>query len=215
MHLLLTDILSCPRCGPDFGLVLLAHRVEARRVLEGELGCPNCRLTYPVEAGFADLRVPVGSGAGEVDEEEPLESGTPDDAVRLAALLGVVEGPGHVVVAGPEARLAPALASLIDGIEVVAVEQRLRGWPEAAGVSRIAAGPRLPLYSRSVRAVALSGADAGPLLQEAVRAVAPLGRVVVLDGAPQARDALEEAGLDAVLDVGDIIVAQRPASRGG
>ena len=58
MHLLLTDRLTCPRCGPEFGLVLLADRLEDRRVLEGALGCPNCRDRYPVRDGFGDLRPP-------------------------------------------------------------------------------------------------------------------------------------------------------------
>lgn len=51
MHLLLTDILSCPRCGPEFGLILLADRIEARRVLAGILGCANCRSKYPIREG--------------------------------------------------------------------------------------------------------------------------------------------------------------------
>ena len=43
MHILLTDTLTCPRCGPDFGLILLAERIEGRRVMDGHLGCANCR----------------------------------------------------------------------------------------------------------------------------------------------------------------------------
>ena len=55
MHLALTDRMICPRCGPGFGLILLAHEVRDRRILEGDLGCPNCRDQYPVRKGFADL----------------------------------------------------------------------------------------------------------------------------------------------------------------
>ncbi|HWK89996.1 MAG TPA: Trm112 family protein, partial [Longimicrobium sp.] len=61
MHILLTDLLTCPRCGPEHGLVLLADRIEERRVVRGRLGCPNCRETYPVAGTVADLRV---AGAG-------------------------------------------------------------------------------------------------------------------------------------------------------
>ena len=64
MHILLTDRLACPRCGPEFGLVLLAHEVRDRRVLEGDLGCPNCREAYPVREGFADLRPPPRTPLG-------------------------------------------------------------------------------------------------------------------------------------------------------
>ena len=38
MHILLTDLLFCPRCGPQHGLILLANRLEERRVLDGWLG---------------------------------------------------------------------------------------------------------------------------------------------------------------------------------
>lgn len=58
MHLLLTDRLTCPRCGPTFGLILLADRMVERRVLQGTLGCPNCRDSFTVRDGFADLRAP-------------------------------------------------------------------------------------------------------------------------------------------------------------
>ena len=46
MHILLTDVVTCPRCGPEFGLILLADRFEERRVMQGRLGCPNCREEY-------------------------------------------------------------------------------------------------------------------------------------------------------------------------
>ena len=68
MNVALTDHLVCPRCGPPFGLVLLARDVRDRRVREGEFGCPNCRDRFPVEGGFGDLRPPpravVGAGGG-------------------------------------------------------------------------------------------------------------------------------------------------------
>ncbi|MBI4538774.1 MAG: Trm112 family protein [Gemmatimonadetes bacterium] len=207
MHILITDILRCPRCGPEFGLILLARRVESRRVLEGELGCPNCRLRYPVVEGFADLRVPFGGPSP--PEEAPLEPGTPDDALGLAALLGVAEGPGYIVLVGPQARFAPALTATIAGIEVVAVEARLRAWPETPGVTRIAAAPGLPLHSGALRAIALSGPDADRFVEEAVRTVAPLGRVVVLDAPPHARDALAAARLERVFEADGILAARR------
>jgi uncharacterized protein YbaR (Trm112 family) len=98
MHLSLTDILTCPRCGPEFTLVLLADRVEDRRVLDGSLGCANCRERYPVHDGFADLRPPPAgplpdAGAGP-------RPGPQDEAYRLAALMGVTQGPGFVLVLG-------------------------------------------------------------------------------------------------------------------
>ncbi len=65
MHILLTDVLSCPRCGPAHGLILLADRIAERRVLEGILGCPNCRARYAIAGGFADLRRPIDEAAAQ------------------------------------------------------------------------------------------------------------------------------------------------------
>ncbi len=204
MHVLLTDRLSCPRCGPEFGLILLADRVEERRVLEGLLGCSNCRDRFPVSGGFADLRTPP---------REPLEGeaapAPPDDAVaeRLQALLGVAEGPGQIVVVGPAAVHAPALARRTPDVEVVAVSPALAGAEEAPRVSRLAARPGLPFFPRTFRGVVLSG-DASPrLLDEAVRVLAPGARVVVLDAGEEVRARLEAAGVTPLLDDRDERVA--------
>ena len=77
MQLLLTDRLACPRCGPGFGLVLLADRMVDRRVHEGTLGCPNCRDSFTVHAGFADLRAPP-RGALQPGLAGPDPARTPD-----------------------------------------------------------------------------------------------------------------------------------------
>lgn len=215
MHLLLTDRLTCPRCGPEFGLVLLADRVEERRVYEGTLGCANCRERYSVRGGFGDLRAPPRAalpepepgpragertgGAGEADET----------AMKLAALLGVSEGPGHLVLAGPVAGRARELAGLVPDVEVVAVSTDVRTWPEEPGVSRLVAGPGLPFFSRTIRGVALSGGAADDLLEEASRVVAAHGRVVLLDPPSRGRERLGRAGLQVVLEDGGVIVASR------
>src|SRR4051812_49966499 len=125
MHILLTDILACPRCGPEFGLVLLADRVEERRVLEGRLGCPNCREQFPVRGGELDARLPAAAPAS-TDGEGAADdvASTVDDpgaAVRLAALLGLAEAEGAVLIAGPGAALAAEVAALVGGLGVVAL----------------------------------------------------------------------------------------------
>lgn len=207
MHILLTDILSCPRCGPEFGLILLADRIENRRVLEGVLGCANCRERYPIRGGFGDLRPAPDAAPPAPQAPEP---GGRDEAFRLTALMGVAEGPGFLLVAGPAARLAPGIASIIDrGIEVVALDAALEGWSEEAGVSRLAAAGRLPFHDRSMRAVALSGEAAAHWVDEAARVVAPLGRVVVQDAGPDAAERLEALGLQPLAQEAGTIVAVR------
>jgi len=208
MHLLLTDFLICPRCGPGFGLVLLGRRIEARRLLEGELGCPNCRESYPVREGFADLRPPPRSSLSPL----PVLPDPPDEeeTTRLAALLGVARGPGHLVLVGEPARHARQLASLVEDVEVVAVNDGLRGWKEEPGVSRVTAGSLLPFRSRRIRGVAVAGARGEEGLGEAARVVGPGSRLVVLDASRGARGRLEaKEGLTPILDEGGVVVAAR------
>lgn len=206
MHILLTDRLACPRCGPDFGLILLADRVEDRRVHDGVLGCANCRDRFPVRDGFGDLRAPP---RGAFPEAAPPGDAAGPDPVKLAALLGVHEGPGHVALVGDVARSAGGLADLLDGIEVVAVWSEARRWEEGEGVSRIAARPGLPFFSRVLRGVVLGGSMAQTWLDEAVRVVAASARVAVLDPPAGSLRRLEEAGLSAVLDDPRVVVATR------
>lgn len=213
MHLLLTDRLVCPRCGPPFGLILLAEEIRERRVLEGDLGCAHCSERYPVRDGFADLRLPPRAAPSPSEKDpanEPLER---DEAVRLGALMGVTEGPGALLVKGPSARYAGFLAELIERVEVVGVEPTLAGEPESEGVSRLAAGPVLPFYGGSFRALVLSGKTSVADIDEAVRVTAPRGRVVILDAPAGIRGRLQELGTKVLLEEGGVLVAERPSSK--
>ncbi|MGH7463937.1 MAG: hypothetical protein ACREK1_02105, partial [Longimicrobiales bacterium] len=155
MHILLTDILTCPRCGPGFGLILLADRAEDRRVLAGLLGCSNCREQYPIHDGIVDF--------GAVPE--PVDAA--DDAAaseRLAALLGVTAGPAFLMLAGPAAAHAGALAGMIGDVEVLTIGAAAAA-DDGPGINRIyASGPRVPIASGKVAGVALTGAAADALL---------------------------------------------------
>lgn len=208
MHVLLTDRLTCPRCGPGFGLILLADRVEERRVLEGLLGCPNCREKYPVRRGFGDLRAPPRTPLEHEDApalDEPEEEAT----ARLAALLGVARGPGHLLLVGAPAGHAEALAEMLEEVEVVGVHPGLHERDEVPGVSRIAARPGLPLHDRMVRGVALGGVSAEAMLADAARVVTPGGRLVVLEPSGSARERLGGDGLAPLLDEEDVVVMER------
>lgn len=206
MHILLTDVLTCPRCGPDVGLVLLADRLEARRVIEGSLGCPGCRRQYPIRSGTADLRVP-GAGTPRRVDPQVLEAAE-EEALRLAALLGVTEGGGILLVAGKMAGLAGGVAARLEGVEVVAVGSA-REDDGAAGraVSRILVPDRLPFASRSLRGVALEGAGAGTLLEEGVRVLAPMHRLVLQGAGTGARARVEDLGLEVLAEQDEILVA--------
>lgn len=200
MYLLLTDILTCPRCGPEFGLILLADRIDDRRVLSGRLGCANCREQYVIEDGFGTF------GRGWTTELRQRD----DEAVmRIAALLGITEGHGFVLLVGDAAVHADGLADLLPGLEVVAASDTSRDWNERAGVSRIGVSRALPFPGRGLRGIVLSGRAADELLEEAARALGPLARVVLEEAPENASQRLETAGLRVLAQQGGTIVAER------
>jgi uncharacterized protein YbaR (Trm112 family) len=207
MHILLTDILTCPRCGPAFGLILLADRIQGRRVVDGVLGCANCREKYPVRNGRIDF---TGSAADAPPTDAQPED--PDEAMRLAALLGVTEGPANVLLVGPPARHARAIADLVEGVEVTAAAHR--GEPGVAidtvpGVSPVAIAGALPFATARLAGVVLGGESADALLEEGARATAPLGRLVLEPAPEDAEKRLSALGLRVLLRQDRTMVAAR------
>ncbi|MFH1764711.1 MAG: hypothetical protein ABIF09_11010 [Gemmatimonadota bacterium] len=209
----MTDRIICPRCGPDFRLILLAHLVRDRRVLEGDLGCSNCRETYPVRGGFGDLRIPprVPIPAPSADREGM--SVDSEEILRVAALLGVTEGPGTLLIRGPAARFSKGLAELIGGVEVVGLEFDLIGAQESEGVSRMVSDARIPFISNSFRGILLSGEVGEREVEEAARVVVPAGRVVVMDVTLDAGYPMEALGLKVMLQEEGVLVAQAERTR--
>lgn len=210
MHLLLTDRLVCPRCGPGFGLILLAERMLERRVHDGTLGCPNCRDAFTVRDGFADLRapprgeLPAGrAGDAPADEAETVA------ADRLVALLGIHRGPGTVALVGEPARFAPLVAQAIDDVQVVAVDADSHVWPDRPSVSRVAASPGLPFHSGMLRGAVVDASLGRALVFEGARVIAPKCRVVLTEASDEAHEVLEEAGLEILASEAGTVVATR------
>lgn len=194
MHLLLTDRLTCPRCGPGFGLILRADHLVDRRVLEGALGCPNCRDHFPITNGFADLRSPPRAA---LDSPIALIVPDPADTDRLAALLGITEGPGNVALVGVLAAHAESIADRVPDVEVLAVAAELRCEPERGGVSRMMIGADFPFLASTLRAVAFSGGPGDTLLDrptELSRVVPRGGRIIVEGPAPDAAERIAASG---------------------
>lgn len=217
MDISLIDLLACPRCGPAHGLILLPDEVRDRRVVTGVLGCANCRERYVVEGGVADLRGDSGvvGGVGEeggagVGVTAGGGGGGREAAVRLAALLGLGEAGGVVLLAGPAAELGDWLAEVSPGTSVVTTvgEDGSGSGVRSGVVSRLRLGKVLPLRTGSVRGVALTGGY-GERVEEGGRLVAPAGRLV-LDPAPAgARDRVEAGGLRVLVEEGGVLVAGR------
>ncbi|HEV3051002.1 MAG TPA: hypothetical protein VGX50_11860 [Longimicrobium sp.] len=216
MYILLTDALTCPRCGPEFGLLVLADRMEERRVIEGRLGCANCRSAFPIHDAAADLRV-AGAGSGEsadprpsdvVDQDEDDDAGAP---VRLAALMGLAGASGLAMLAGPGARHAAAVSALVPELEVVAVTEAPDGAPRVPGVSRVAAGGgALPFRGGALRAAALTGGADDARLREALRVLAPGARLVVDPAPPGTGDRVRALGVEVLLEQEGVVVARAP-----
>lgn len=199
MHILLTDILTCPRCGPAFGLILLADRVHERRIESGVLGCANCREKYPIR-NYTGWFAEAADAAADRDF----------DHERLAALIGVAHGPANIVVGGASSAQADRIAAMLDGVEVVALSDARTAEAEPVpGVSRLVVGAALPIATGKAAGVGLTGAAAADLLAEGARVLSPVGRLVIEPAPADAVERIERAGLRIAAQEGDTAVAMR------
>lgn len=210
MHLLLTDRLTCSRCGPTFGLILFADRLEERRVIEGAMGCPNCRDRYPVRAGLGDLRP---QPRAELPEPAPPGSDVAIDADRVAAVaaaMGLGVGGGNALLLPGAAALARPLSRTLGEMEFVVADPDARAWPEETGISRVIPGPVLPFFDGTVRGVAVAArALDAPLASEVARVLAHRHRLVVLDPDDSVASLLQGVGLAEHTEAPGLLVAGR------
>ncbi len=196
MFIELTDHLRCTADHDESFLVLLPGRMEGRRVVDGTLGCPRCGRIVTIAEGAVDFGGGVDSTG--VTALEP---------VAVAAFVGL-EGPGgYLVLIGPAAGLGERLAELLPGIRLVLVNPPAATAPsELASVVR--AG-RLPVKSRSMRAVVVAGpagADGG-WVDQAADAVLPGNRLVV-EGPGRPRP-----DLDVLMEGAGVWVARKAPNR--
>ena len=185
MFIELTDVLRCPADHPERYLVLLPQEVVDRVVVCGELGCPVCGETFPIEQGIARL----GSPPDIADTTPALDAGA------AHAFLGLTGPGGYVVLVGGAALLGAELAELLDGVHLVALNPPIGGGVAgSADVSVIGAG-RIPLKAGSVRGVVLgAGYGSDPAwLEEAHRVVLP-GLRIVGEGPEPVRQGWEALG---------------------
>lgn len=202
MNVDLIDHLVCPRCGPPYGLLLLAHDVRDRRVREGEFGCPNCRDRFPVSGWFGDLRPPPrGAGVGGVAAGDGGASAGADPggarggqgAVAGATgesaggRVAVEAGEGEDAVGGSAERAVQFAAALgvTGGPGLVVVTDAHRA--EAVHLARLVDGIEVLVVGWGGRGMAAAGTGTGgvsafvagprlPLRDGAVRGVVADGR---------------------------------------
>lgn len=177
MFIELVDHLRCTRPHEESWLVAAARRMEARHVVDGELGCPVCHAEYTVREAVADFR----DGARDDESAPPAngEIGTSDDELlRAAALLQLVDVRAPVVLAGAWASLLPRLVELVPAV-YLAVNPSL-SLPLRPELSALRAHGALPLARGAAHAVALDAAAVADhaLLRGAVDALRSGGRIV-------------------------------------
>ncbi len=178
MRLDLADRLRCPRAHAPSPLVVVARQVDGRELLSGFAGCPVCHVEARIEGGV--IRFPgEPSGAAGVVSDALV---TDDDLTRLAALMGLDEPGGTVLLAGSYARFAPRLAADLEVTVVVTGAPPVAAGAGQPGVCVVELPePAVPFSDHTFRAAALDAPgdpDANALITDALRTVAIGGRIL-------------------------------------
>lgn len=206
MYFELTDILTCPDCGPAHGLVLLVKDVEDRRVKSGWLGCPNCRRDFPVSGGIADLRVepdarPAARAAVEEDEL----------AVKVLALSGLAGERGPLLLGDGLEHVAAKIADLAPELEVIVVARSPERLAARQGVSGIAYDAEMPVAEQRLPCVAIAPGGARDVVAAAARRVGGAGRLLLFDATAEDIAEAERSGFTVLAAEGKTAVAKRKA----
>lgn len=209
MHIVLTDIVTCPRCGPAFGLIILADRIEDRRVMEGRLGCANCREEYPVSGGVADLRLQEALDPGETQPAR-AEAEDAERPFRIAALLGVTDRGPPVLVHGASAALVSGVQSVVPDAGVVGLSPAPEEGSRGVGMGWLLSGGPLPFRDHSLGGVALLGGGAELPVEDALRCLGRGARIVVDPALPEVVERLIAAGAEILLQQDAVAVAFDP-----
>jgi len=195
MFVEIVDALRCPRAHEESWLVLAAQRTEDRHVLEGTLGCPVCHATYPIHDGIADFSSTPPRDRPIVDAALTLPP-----ADHLAAMLGLGDALGFVVLVGAWGTRAGELLEQLDAPPLLLVEPPA-GITMGHGLSGVRAGAALPLASGAARAVATDAEDP-TRVADAARAIRVGGRLVA-PAAARLPDGVRELARDDVVWVGE------------
>jgi uncharacterized protein YbaR (Trm112 family) len=201
----LTDLLTCPRCGPGHGLILLVQEVEERRVRSGWLGCPGCRHDYPVLDGLADLRL---------ESEQTAVTAQPvredELALKILALTGLAEERAYLLLDERIAHAALEIVEMAPDLEVITVRESAgESETERHGISRVLAREPFPLAEYRLRGVAVAPGGDAALVRAAARRLAVGGRLALFDATPEDVREVERSGLRIVAAEGTTAVAER------
>ncbi|MDP1857736.1 MAG: hypothetical protein Q8K82_03650 [Gemmatimonadaceae bacterium] len=206
MFIELVDSLRCPRVHEDTWLVASVTCFDGRFIVEGSLGCPVCRQQYPVQRGVVDFTdhagesrgargsaphsdpgcarpADLGADAGAAPRAQPLSPPLDDLVMRAAALLGLDDAGGVVLLGGRCGELAAALEALSPARALLLNPGP--GVPLGAGFSAIRTDGAVPLAVGSVRGALVDETSSRrEMLDGIVRALRPSGRLVAPAATP-------------------------------
>ena len=175
MFIELIDLLRCINAHEDTWLVASFKTVANRFVLEASLGCPSCSAQYPVREGIADFSAGVSLESCEA-ERSAASHRREELATRAGAYLDATEPGATIVLGGVWAYAAPELSEMA-GVRVLALNapDEVKE-SQTVGLLRVASN--IPVAPGSVFGVALDTWFPVKIVESAVRAVRPGGRIV-------------------------------------
>ena len=183
MFIELVDSLRCLEPHEETWLVAAVDRRDGRHIVHGTLACPICRRAYPIRDGIGWFaRDPVDAAphltiSGGRADHRADERTDEDRVTRAAALLGLVDAGGIVVLGGPWIEVADRLPAL--GVSHVVVLNAHTTPDSPQEVSALVVEDQLPFRHTAVRACALGGETAtAALLASAATVLRSRGRLV-------------------------------------
>jgi uncharacterized protein YbaR (Trm112 family) len=175
VYIELIDLLRCPRVHEESWLVAAFYKMQDRFVIEGRLGCPVCSASYSVTGGVADLREEQGN-LDLAPKAVPAACGE-DEAMRVAAMLGLTKPGSVAVLVGMNADLAGKVSAL-SSARVIVLNARTPQSSETENVALVRSGSRFPFAAASIDGLMLEGGSPESSGTESLRVLRPGGRLV-------------------------------------
>ena len=175
MFIELIDLLRCINAHDDTWLVASFKNVSNRFVLEAGLGCPSCSGQYPIHGGIADFS--AGTSLPSCDAERAAASHSREElATRAGAYLEATEPGATIALGGVWAYAAQELSEMAE-IRVLALNAPAEV-KESQTVGLLHVGSEIPVAPGSLLGVALDAWFPAKIVESAVKAVRPGGRIV-------------------------------------
>lgn len=180
MRVEIIELLRCPAAHEPTALVTVANARQGDRLIDGMLGCVVCGAEYALRDGVVMLGNAVAAPS------------LAADAMRTAALLGLLEPGVRVVLCGAYAGVATSLAQDVGAVCITM--NASAAVQEGADADHLVLGgaSRIPLADGSIGALAVDAAHV-QVLADAARVVRRGGRVLAPSHAPMPDGCVELA----------------------